>query len=210
MIKLLIADDHAIMRGGVKQVIALAPDIMIEYEAGDGAEVLQQVANGSFDLLLLDMAMPGIGGTDLIGQVKAIRGALPVLVLSLHNEPQVAARAFKAGASGYVTKDSEPEKILEAIRWVAGGHKYIDPSLAEKAALAIAFSDLRQLHASLSKREFEVLLLLAKGISIAEIAERLAISSKAVNMHKMKLMEKMDCSSTAALVRYVAQYKLLG
>lgn len=131
MIRLLMADDHAIMRGGLKQILALAPDIRIECEATDGAEVLQHVRNGEFDLLLLDLTMPGISGVDLIGRVRKIRDTLPILVLSMHNEAQVAARAIKAGAAGYITKDSEPERLLDAIRKVAGGHRYIDPLLAE-------------------------------------------------------------------------------
>lgn len=209
MMRLLMADDHAIMRGGLKQILALAPDIRIECEATDGAEVLQHVRNGEFDLLLLDLTMPGISGVDLIGRVRKIRDTLPILVLSMHNEAQVAARAIKAGASGYITKDSEPERLLDAIRKVAGGHRYIDPLLAEEMAFDVTFPERRQLHALLSDREFEVMCLLAKGWSIGEIAGKLAISSKTVSAHRMRLMEKMDFSSTAAIVRYAMQHNLL-
>ncbi len=209
MIRLMMADDHAIMRWGLRQILALAPDIKLECEATNGAEVLQHVRNANFDLLLLDMTMPGISGADLIGRIKAIRGTLPILVLSMHNESQVAIRAFKAGASGYTTKDSDPEMLLEAIRKVADGHRYIDPLLAEKMAFDVAFPERQRPHAKLSDREFEVMLLLAKGRSINEIAGQLAVSNKTISTHKMHLMEKMDFSSTAALVCYAIQQNLL-
>ena len=208
MIRLLIADDHAIMRGGLKQIIALASDIRIDCEATDGAEVLQHVRNGNFDVLLLDMSMPGISGAELIGRVKAIRKTLPILVLSMHNEPQVASRAFKAGASGYITKDSEPERLMDAIRKVADGLRYIDPLLAGKMAFDITFPE-RPPHALLSDRELEVMRLQASGRSINEIAGQLAISNKTVSTHKMRLMEKMDFSSTADIVKYAMKHNLL-
>jgi len=208
MIRLLIADDHAIMRGGLKQIIALASDIRIDCEATDGAEVLQHVRNGNLDVLLLDMSMPGISGAELIGRVKAIRKTLPILVLSMHNEPQVASRAFKAGASGYITKDSEPERLMDAIRKVADGLRYIDPLLAGKMAFDITFPE-RPPHALLSDRELEVMRLQASGRSINEIAGQLAISNKTVSTHKMRLMEKMDFSSTADIVKYAMKHNLL-
>lgn len=209
MICLLMADDHAIVRGGLKQIFALSPDIRAVCEASNGAEVLQHVRNSKFDLLLLDMIMPGISGVDLIGRVKATRPSLPILVLSMHNESQVVARAFKAGASGYITKDCEPEKLLHTIRKVAEGQKYIDPLLAEQMAFDMAFPEQRLPHASLSNREFEVLRLLAKGRSINEIARQLVISNKTVSTHKMHLMKKMGLSSMAAIVSYAIQHGLL-
>lgn len=208
MIRLLIADDHAIMRGGLKQILALASDIRIECEATDGAEVLQHVRNCNFDVLLLDMSMPGISGAELIGRVKAIRKTLPILVLSMHNEPQVASRAFKAGVSGYITKDSEPERLMDAIRKVADGLRYIDPLLAGKMAFDITFPE-KLPHALLSDRELEVMRLLASGRSINEIAGQLAISNKSASTHKMRLMEKMDFSSTADIVKYAMTHNLL-
>lgn len=209
MIRLMMADDHAIMRSGLKQILALATDIMIECEATNGAEVLQHARNGNLDLLLLDMSMPGTSGADLIARVRSFREDLPILVLSMHNEPQVVVSAFKAGASGYLTKDSEPEKLLDAIRRVADGHKYIDPLLAEKIAFDVTLSERQHPHTLLTEHEFKVLLLLAKGRSINEIAEQLAIGNKDVSAHKMRLMEKMDLSSTAALVCYTKQNNLL-
>ncbi|MDH4216315.1 MAG: response regulator transcription factor [Gallionella sp.] len=209
MIRLMMADDHAVMRSGLKQILALAPDIAIECEATNGTEVLQHVRNGNLDLLLLDMSMPGISGADLIARVRSLREDLPVLVLSMHNEPQVVVSAFKAGASGYLTKDSEPEKLLDAIRKVAGGQKYIDPLLAGKIAFDVTLPESQPPHTLLTEQELNVLLLLAKGRSINEIARQLAIDSKDVSAHKMRLMEKMDLSSTAALVCYTKQNNLL-
>lgn len=209
MIRLLMAEDHAIVRGGLKQIFALSSDIRVVCEASNGAEVLQHVRNSKFDLLLLDMNMPGVSGVDLIGRVRATRQNLLILVLSMHNESQVVTRAFKAGASGYITKDCEPEKLMQAVRKVAEGQKYIDPVLAEQMAFDIAFPEQRLPHASLSNREFEVLRLLAMGKCINEIAKQLVISNKTVSTHKMHLMKKMGLSSMAALVSYAIQHGLL-
>lgn len=209
MIRILIAEDHAIVRGGLKQIFALASDIHVAAEAINGSEVLEQLRNCQFDLLLMDMTMPGISGVDLITRVTAHRKDIPVLVLSMHNEPQMAARALKVGASGYITKDSDPECLIEAIRKVAGGGKYIDPSLAEQMVFDTIFPAQRLPHALLSDREFDVFRLLAAGKRVGEIAEQLAISNKTVSTHKLHLMEKMNLSNTADLVRYAIQYDLI-
>lgn len=209
MIRLLMADDHAIVRGGLKQIFALSSDIRVVCEASNGTELLQHVRSDKFDLLLLDMTMPGVSGTDLIMRIKAAQKDLPVLVLSMHNDSQVVARAFKAGASGYITKDCEPERLLLAVRKVADGQKYIDPVLAEQMAFDLAFPEQRLPHSSLSNREFEVLRMLAMGLSINEIAKQLVISNKTVSTHKMHLMKKMGLSSMAAIVSYAIQHGLL-
>jgi DNA-binding NarL/FixJ family response regulator len=209
MIRMLIADDHAIVRGGLKQIFALAPDIELAGEAANGAEVLQQLNHGVFDLLLLDMNMPGVSGVDLISRIKLIRADLPILVFTMHNETQVATRALKAGASGYITKDSDPERLLAAIRKVSAGGKYIDPALAEQMAFDATSPNLRVLpHVLLSDREFEVFRLLVAGKGVNEIAEHLSISNKTVSTHKVHLMEKMNLSSVAELVRYAVQHGL--
>lgn len=209
MIRLLIADDHAIVRGGLKQLFALTPDIEAAGEAVNGGEVLDRLRTGAFDLLLLDMTMPGISGIDLIARIRAHHAALPILVLSMHNEPQVAARVLKAGASGYITKDSDPENLLVAIRRVADGGRYIDPVLAEALAFDAMQPEQRSPHARLSNREFEVFLLLAAGKGINDIADQLAISNKTVSTHKVRLMEKMNFASTADLVRYAVENGLV-
>ena len=209
MIRLLIADDHAIVRGGLKQIVALAPDIKLAGEAANGAEVLQQLREGAFDLLLLDMNMPGVSGVDLIARVKLMRADLPILVFTMHDETLVATRALKAGASGYITKDSEPEKLLAAIRKVSAGGRYISPALAEQMAFEVTFPDQRLPHVLLSDREDEVFRRLIAGKGINEIAEELSISHKTVSTHKVHLMEKMHLSSVAELVRYAMQHGLI-
>ena len=210
MIRLLIADDHAIVRGGLKQIFALVPDFEVVGEAVNGSEVLERLRLDPFDLLLLDLNMPGISGADLITRIKAHRADLPILVLSMHNEPQVAARMLKAGAAGYITKDCEPDILLAAIRKVAAGGKYIDPDLAEKMVFDATSTAQRPPHSQLSERELEVLRLLTTGKGVNEIAMQLAISNKTVSTHKVRLMEKLNISSMADLMRYAMQHGLLG
>lgn len=211
MIRLLIADDHAIVREGLKKILALNQDIDVAAEAADGAGVLQHLRHAAdFNLLLLDMSMPGIDGVSLIGHIKAYHAALPILVFSMHNEPQVAFRAIKAGAAGYIVKDSDPETLLEAIRKVAGGGKYIDPTLAERLAFDAAFPEQLAPHVLLSEREFEVFRLLVAGKRINDIADQLAISNKTVSTHKQHLMEKMKIHNSADLVRYAVQHNLFS
>lgn len=208
MIRLLIADDHAIVREGIRQILALAPDMKLAEEASDGAEVLHHVNSGEFDLLLLDMNMPGISGVDMVGRVKLCRASLPILVFTMHNDAQVAIRALKAGASGFISKDSDPEKLLAAIRKVNAGGKYLDPLLAEQIALETMSTKSQLPHALLSDRELEVFRLLVAGMCVNEIAAKLCISNKTVSTHKIRLMEKMNLSGIADLVRYAMQYGL--
>ena len=210
MIRLVIADDHAIMRGGLKQIFALVPDMAVVAEAVTGADVLQCLQQGGLDLLLLDLNMPGISGTDLIARVRAHRPDLPMLVLSMHNEAQVAARALKAGANGYMTKDCEPDILLAAIRKVASGGKYIAPDLAEKMVFDAAAMTQRPPHSLLSEREQDVFRLLTQGLGVNEIAAQLAISGKTVSTHKLRLMEKMKLSNIAELMRYAMLHDILG
>ncbi len=202
MIRLLIADDHAIVRSGLKQVFALAPDLEVVGEAVNGAEVLDCLRQYEFDLLLLDINMPGLSGPDLIARVKAHRADLPILVLSMHNEAQVATCVLKAGANGYVTKDSEMDVLLGAIRRVAGGGKFIAPELAEKLVFDTSMSSEKPPHTSLSDRELEVFRLLVAGRGVNEIVEQLCISNKTVGTHKTRLMEKLNLASVAELTRY--------
>lgn len=209
MIRLLIADDHAIVRSGLRQLFALAPDLEVIGEAVDGATVLDALRTRLPDLLLLDINMPGLSGPDLIARVKSHWPALPVLVLSMHNEPQVAARVLKAGASGYVTKDSEMDVLLGAIRRVAGGGKFIVSELAEKLVFDLSMGSEKLPHTLLSDRELEVFRLLAAGRGVNDIAAQLCISNKTVSTHKTRLMEKMNMDSTADLVRYAIEHRLL-
>ncbi len=210
MIRVMISDDHAIVRGGLRQLLSLAPDIEVQAEAGDGSQVLEELRRALPDLLLLDINMPGLSGPDLIARIKSHWPALPILVLSMHNEAQVAARALKAGASGYVTKDSEMDMLLAAIRKVAVGGKFIVPELAEKLVFDVSLGSDRLPHQTLSDRELEVFRLLVAGQSVNEIAEQLCISNKTVSTHKTRLLEKLNLDSTAQLVRYAMQHGLLS
>lgn len=208
MIRLLIADDHAIVREGLKQLVALTQDIEVAGESTNGSEVLQQVGSGIFDLLLLDINMPEISGIKLIGLVKAYQPALPIMIYSMHNEVHVAARAFQAGATGYFTKNSDPKMLMAAIRKVSGGGRYIDPVLAEQMAFNSALPQQKLPHTLLSDRELEIFRLLVTGKSVNEIAEQLFISNKTVSTHKANLQEKMGLHNVADLVRYAVQHGL--
>lgn len=208
MIRLMIADDHAVVRNGIKLMLALASDIELVAEAVDGAVVLHRVRDSGIDLLLLDMNMPGISGVDLIGRVKLSRPELPILVFTMHNNVQLAMRAIKAGASGFICKDSEPEMLMAAIRKVSAGGKYIDPTIAEQIALDATSTNLKPPHTLLSDRESEIFYLLVAGLSNNEIAAKLCLSNKTIGTHKLHLMEKMNLYNVADLVRYAMQYDL--
>ncbi len=210
MIRLLIADDHAIVRGGLRQLFALATDLQVVAEAASSSEVLTCLRQHSVDLLLLDLNMPGISCADLIARVKAHQSDLPILVFSMHNEPLVAARMLKAGASGYITKNCEPDVLLAAVRKVAAHGNYIDPAIAERMAFDATSTTAQPPHTLLSERELEVFRLLTTGQSVNAIALQLAISGKTVSTHKARLMEKLNLSNMAELMRYAMQHGLLS
>ncbi|HVL36365.1 MAG TPA: response regulator transcription factor [Burkholderiales bacterium] len=204
MIRLLIADDHKIVRDGLKRILAAAPDFEVAAEAASGDEALALVRANDYDLAMLDMSMPGLAGLDLIKRLKLERPKLKLLVLSMHGEHQYAARALKAGASGYLTKDSAAEQLLGALRKIAAGGVHIS-----EAAAAGLVGASRQPHEALSDREFEVLRLLVDGLAPTEIAERLHLSVKTVSTHKTRILEKLQLGSTAELVRYALENKLV-
>lgn len=210
MIRILIADDHAIVREGLKQLFALCADVSVAGEAMNGTQVLEAARNTEIDLLLLDMTMPGISGVELITRVRAENASIPILVLSMHNEPQIARRALAAGASGYLTKDSDPEMLLAAIRKVASGGRFIDPGLAESMVFDSGENGERPPHELLSEREFHILRLLVQGKSVNEIADELSISNKTVSTHKARLMQKLNFQNNAELVRYGIAHGLVG
>jgi DNA-binding NarL/FixJ family response regulator len=209
MIRVLLADDLAIVRSGVKQLLQIAGDIEVTAEAINGAQVLQALRAEQFDLILLDMGMPGISGVDLIARIRRHDVTVPILVLSMLNEAQAVRRAFSSGANGYVTKDNEPEVLLAAIRKTAAGHRFIDPLLVDEMVFGKADSDTQPAHELLSDREFHIFRLLAHGKSVNDIADELAISNKTVSTHKARLMQKMNFSSNAELVRYGVQHGLV-
>lgn len=204
MIRLIIADDHPIIRTGLKHLFQLSVDIDIVAETDNSQQLLDLLKDkvDEVDLLLLDLNMPGFSGIESITYVRKHYPDLPILILSMHNELQIVTRALKAGASGYLTKDSEPEILLSAIRKVAAGGRFIDPKLAENLVFEFEGS-----HEKLSKREFEVMQLLANGKSVNEIANALFISNKTVSTHKTHLLKKLHLNNITELVRYFdAQY----
>lgn len=208
MIRLVIADDHTIMREGLKRILDGAEDIEVVGEAIDGFEVLSQIRKGGFDMLILDLSMPGRSGVELIRQIKEETPKLPVLVLTMHEEEQYAIRAIRAGARGYLTKESAGTQLLTAIRKVASGRPYISSEVAEQLALDAMPSDEDFPHKKLSDREFEVFSLIVNGKTITEIAEQLHLSAKTISTHKTRILFKMGMHSLAELVHYAIAHRL--
>ena len=210
MIRILVADDHPIVRQGLKQIIADNPDMVVSVEAADGQEVLNQVWKNEFDVVLLDISMPVMNGMDILKQLKSQKPRLAVLLLSVHPEEQYALRALKAGAAGYITKDKAPEELIRAIRAVASGKKYISPSLAQTLASTAGVAATGPLHQSLSDREYSVLRLIAAGRTKIRIAEELSVSPKTVSTYRSRLLKKMGLKTDAEIVRYAIENRLLG
>jgi DNA-binding NarL/FixJ family response regulator len=206
----LIADDHVVVRSGLKQLFALMGDIVVAGEAANGDEVLATLKQeNQFDLVLLDLTMPGISGITLIAEIRALYPKLPILVLSMHNELQIAKRVLQAGAAGFVTKGSMQDILMDAVHKVACGGRFIDPVIAEQMMFEKAPAVDLAPHEQLSERELQILKLFAKGHGINEIAEELYISNKTVSTHKARLMQKMGFASNAELVRYAADHNLV-
>ncbi|CAN0464077.1 unnamed protein product, partial [Phaeothamnion confervicola] len=201
MTRILVADDHTLVREGLKQILSATPDLVVAAEAVDGDEALAKVRAGEFDLALLDMSMPGLSGIDLIKRLKLEKPKMRILVLSMHGEQQYAVRAYKAGASGYLTKDSASAQLVAAIRKIAAGGVYISPAAAEQLAIGAMGSPGDLPHRALSDREFEVFRMIVAGTSITEIGEALHLSVKTVSTHKARILQKMGMTGTAELVR---------
>lgn len=208
MIRIAIADDHTIVREGLKQLLSAAPDLEVIAEAKNGQETLEMVRSAAFDLLLLDMSMPGKHGIELIRQLRAEKPRLRILVLTMHEEQQYAVRAIKAGASGYLTKESAAAQLVSAIRRVAAGGAFISPDVAEQLALGAMPGGTGPAHLMLSDREYEVFGLIVAGVSVTDIADRLNLSVKTISTHKARLLQKMGMSSTADLIRYAIEHRL--
>ena len=202
MIRLVIADDHAIVREGLKRIVEAAGDMEVVGEAGDGAQVMQCVRETVFDILSLDLSMPGRSGMELIKLVRSEKPTLRILVLSMHQELQYAVRAIRSGANGYLTKESAPSQLLQAIRKIAGGGAYISAEVAEQLALQAMPGGKALPHENLSNREFEVFSLLVAGASVTDISVKLKVSIKTVSTHKANLMHKMGLQNHSELVRY--------
>lgn len=209
MKKILIADDHAIFREGLKQIIARTVDMEVAGEAADGQEVLRKVRENDYDLVVLDISMPGRSGLDVLTEIKSLKPRLPVLILSMHPEEQYAVRAFRAGAAGYVTKGSPPQELVEALEKVALGKKYVSPSLAEALADSLDHPDQKEPHMELSNREYQVLCMIASGKPVGKIAEELSLSVKTVSTYRTLILRKMNLKNNAEITRYAIQNSLV-
>jgi DNA-binding NarL/FixJ family response regulator len=209
MIKILIADDHPVVRKGLKDIIQATSDMTVSGEASDGQEVLENVRKIDFDVVVLDIAMPGRSGLDILKELKSGKPELPVLILSIHPEDQYAVRVLKAGASGYLTKDSAPDELITAIRKVSRGKKYISASLAEKLAYDLEIGAEKPLHETLSDREYEVMCMIASGKTVKEIAEQLYLSVKTISTYRARILEKMRMKNNAELTHYAIKHELV-
>lgn len=210
MTRVFIADDHALVRAGLRGIIEAAGDMAVVGEASDGAGAIAAVQAGELDVVMLDLSMPGKSGLDLVRHIRAIAPRLPILVLSMHGEDQFAVRAIRAGASGYLGKDSAPRQLLTALRKVAAGGVYLSPAATEHMAIELAAragaSPDTALHAALTERELEVFVKLASGRTVSEIAAEMNLSIKTVSTHKTHIMEKIKCRTLVELGRYAAAH----
>lgn len=209
MIKVLIADDHAVVRQGLKQILGDTSDLVVVGEATTGPEVLEQARTVDWDVMVLDISMPGRSGFDILLDLRAEKPGQPILVLSMHAEEQYALRMLKAGASGYLSKESVPEELIHAIRKVVEGGKYVSPTLAEKLAFEIGASADKPLHEALSDREFQVMRLIASGQTVTQIAEALSLSAKTVSTYRARILQKMNLKTNAELIHYAIRHKLI-
>lgn len=207
MTKILIADDHAIVRSGLRQILINEPDLEVAGEAQNGAEVLDLIRRERWDVLVLDVGMPGRSGIETLREVKRERSALPVLILSIYPEDQYAVRAIRAGASGYLTKDSAPDELVRAIRKVLRGGKYVSETITARLFQALEDANLLP-HELLSDREYQVLCLIASGRTITEIAGDISLSVKTVSTYRVRLLEKMRMKTNAELTHYAIKNNL--
>lgn len=209
MIKIIIVDDHELIRLGIKSMIEREKDIVVADEAINGMELMEKIGNNQYDVVLLDIAMPGRDGIEILKQVKNIKPAIPVLILSIHLEKHYALRALRAGASGFLNKKVDSDEIVKAIRRVYTGKRYISESLADRLANEVTGDLVKLLHEKLSDREFEIMLLLARGLSLGEIGNKLNISPKTVTTYRARILTKMGFTTNADITRYVIEYGLM-
>ncbi|CAH1198108.1 Two component transcriptional regulator, LuxR family [Candidatus Nitrotoga sp. BS] len=209
MINILVADDHALIRKGMKQILNDTEDIRVTGEAENGMQAIKMVQGNTYDLVLLDISMPDKHGIDVLKQLKLNKPQLPVLILSMHEESQYALRSLKAGAAGYLSKQSAPTQLVTAIRQVACGKKYISNELAEELANGLSQGYQELLHQTLSNREYQTLCLMASGKSLSEMAETLSLSAKTVSVYRARLLEKMKLKNNAEAVRYAIKNHLI-
>jgi two-component system invasion response regulator UvrY len=210
MIKMLVADDHAFIRQGLKQISADTNDIVVADEASNGTEALNKALNKDYDVIVLDITMPDRSGLDILKELKSKKPNLKVLMLSMHSEEQYAVRALRAGASGYLNKDSLPNEFIAAVRKVVLDRKYVSSSLAEKLASRLVTSAERPFDQNLSDREYEVMLMIASGKRLVDIADELCLSVKTIGTYRSRILRKMRVKNNAELIRYCLESSLLG
>jgi len=209
LIRILIADDHPILRRGLKEILVRELEGATCGEAGNAQQVLSEVQSQDWDLVILDVTMPGRSGLDVLRDLRKLRPKLRVLVLSMHPVDQLGKRALRGGASGYMNKESAPEELIGAVRRVLAGSVYVSPALAERMALDLRANPARLLHETLSEREFEVLRMLASGKTVTEIAAELHLSLPTISTHRAHILAKMNMTSTAALISYAVRNRLV-
>ncbi len=209
MIKILVVDDHALIRKGMKQILDDTEDMRVAGEAENGMQAIRMAQENHYDVVLLDITMPDRHGIDVLKQLKLNQPQLPVLMLSMHSEEQYAVRSMKAGAAGYLSKQSAPTQLVTAIRHVASGKKYISSELAEQLANGLSQGYQELLHKTLSNREYQTLCLMASGKSLSEMAETMALSAKTVSVYRARLLEKMKLKNNAEAVRYAINNHLI-
>jgi DNA-binding NarL/FixJ family response regulator len=208
MMRILVADDHAVVRNGLKQIVSDTSDIVVSAEASNGQEALNKALEDDYDVVLLDITMPDRSGLDILKEIKSQKPELPVLILSIHPEEQYAVRALKAGAAGYLTKESAPEELIKAMRRVSGGGKYVTSSLAEKLASFLKTGAEKPLHQALSDREYEVFCMIVSGKRVKQIADELSLSTKTISTYRSRILRKMNMSNNVELTRYAIQNQL--
>ncbi len=209
MVRILIADDHAIVRQGLKQIIADQSDMQVAGEASNGIEVLEFLDAHKCDIVVLDVSMPGRNGIDVLKDIRRRHAELPVLILSMHPEDQYALRAIRAGASGYITKESAPVELVSAIRKVFRGRKYISESVADSMVGEITGESSKPPHELLSDREYEVFRMIASGKNLTDIAQTLSLSVKTISTYRGRILEKMHLKNNADLTHYAISNKLV-
>jgi DNA-binding NarL/FixJ family response regulator len=209
VIRVLVADDHAVVRQGLRRILSETPDILVGGEAATAQDLRRLVREEAWDAMLLDINLGGVSGIELIGEIHQQRPRLPVVVLTMYSEEQYAVRAIKAGAAGFLTKESAPDKLIEAVRKVASGGRYVGAELAEVLASAIAGDNADEPHEGLSNRELEILKMIGSGKTVSEIARVLTLSVKTVSTHRTRILRKMNMHTNAELMRYAVRSHLV-
>jgi DNA-binding NarL/FixJ family response regulator len=209
MIKVCVVDDHAVVREGLKRIISENPGMSVTAEAGDGNEALKVIQHQPLDVVLLDITMPNKNGMDVLKELRARMPRLPVLVLSMHAEEQYAVRVLRAGASGYLTKESAPEKLIQAIRQVVRGGKYVSSAVAEKLVYQLDSDASKPAHESLSDREYQVMCMIGSGKTVTDIAAELSLSVKTVSTYRVRILEKLNMKNNAEVARYAIKEGLV-